>query len=221
MPTDFIIRNERQCDSSKWIIDYWTVSVGAQASHYAYCWTHTAHVPLNSIHTHTNTEFPINPLHRELKIVCHFQPSALCSVVPATAAAYSRRGGVRGRFCTCVWVPVAARFHGSASESESDGFFYCRLEEGRKLARKGGRASAEKWVRHLRARRPFFFFFFFFCDGCQDIIQLRLLFFSLLSLLSHEWFSFSFFFPLSPPCQGKVQREERVIMLGMSAEDGL
>lgn len=30
-----------------------------------------------------------------------------------------------------------------------------------------------------------------------------------------------FFFPLSPPCQGKVQREERVIMLGMSAEDGL
>ena len=97
---------------------------------------------------------------------------------------------------------MAPCFHGSASESESDGFFYCRLEEGRKLARKGGRASAEKWVRHLRARRPFFLFFFF-CDGCQDIIQLRLRFFSLLSLLSHEWFSFFFFFfvalPSSPP----------------------
>lgn len=126
--------------------------------------------------------------------------------------------GVSVRVFEFLWQRV---FHGSASESESDGFFYCRLEEGRKLAREGGRASAEKWVRHLRARRPFFFFFFFFCDGCQDIIQLRLLFFSLLSLLSHEWFSFSFFFPLSPPCQGKVQREERVIMLGMSAEDGL
>ncbi len=31
--TDFIIRNEQACVSSEWIIDYWTISVGAQASH--------------------------------------------------------------------------------------------------------------------------------------------------------------------------------------------
>ena len=114
VPTDFIIRNERQCNSSEWIIDYWAVSAGAQASHYAYCWTQRAHVPAHIGCAHTNTRIPIKAHTENIKLLsvqaqrgvfspfhllrCHTVAQAACVGV---CVHVFRRVGL---------VPVALRF---------------------------------------------------------------------------------------------------------------
>lgn len=193
MPTDFIIRNEHQCISSEWIIDYWTVSLGTKASRHAYWWAHTVHAPaVHRVHT-----FSIKGHSKDIKL----------SAVEAEHGLelYSRS---RIRVCLCwlwscgtlllQWIRVPE-------------LLYSRLEKGRKLERK-----RERKLKMGQTSKSQAFLFLRWVSRLYPIASLS--FFILLCLsVSHA----------SPPqlshysSQRKVQREEKVIMPGMAAEDCL